>query len=125
MTVPRRHRITGVVLAAAFLTLLPTPALAYIGPGAGFALLSSFLVVFTTLILAFLALLALPFRFLYRVIRRRPKVKPRIRRMIVVGFDGQDPKLTERYLAEGKLPNLARLAGAGCYSRLGTTYPSL
>jgi len=122
---PRRHRLLGVAITAAFLALLPTPALAYIGPGAGFALLSSFLVVFTTIVLAALALVALPFRFLYRVIRRRPKVKPRVRRMIVVGFDGQDPLLTEQYMAEGKLPNLSRLAQMGCYSRLGTTYPSL
>src|SRR5262245_61849299 len=120
-----RHRLIGVAVAAVFFALVPTPALAYIGPGAGFALLSSFLVVFTTLILAMLALLALPFRFLYRVIRRRPKVKPRVRRMIVIGFDGQDPKLTETYMAEGKLPNLAKLAERGCYRRLGTTYPSL
>src|SRR6202020_549096 len=39
--------------------------------------------------------------------------------------DGLDPKLTERWMAEGKLPNLARLAAEGSYHRLRTTFPAL
>ena len=42
------------------------PAQAYIGPGAGFALLSSFLVLFTTIVLALFSLLVWPFRLLWR-----------------------------------------------------------
>ncbi|MEE8369078.1 MAG: hypothetical protein V3S30_12280, partial [Thermoanaerobaculia bacterium] len=45
------------------------PAAAYIGPGAGFALLSSFLVLFTTIVLAIVALLVWPFRMLWRALR--------------------------------------------------------
>lgn len=101
------------------------PADAYIGPGAGFALLSSFLVVFTTLILAFVSLLTWPFRTLWRMLRHRRTTKPLVRRFIVIGFDGQEPALTERFLAEGKLPNLRKLAERGVYSRLRTTYPSI
>ncbi len=48
-----------------------------------------------------------------------------MRRLIVVGLDGQDPKLTDRFLAEGKLPNFAKLAETGCYKRLATTFPSV
>ena len=44
--------IVGVVLLVA-----PQTAEAYIGPGAGFALLSSFLVVFTTILIAVASLL--------------------------------------------------------------------
>ena len=87
--------------------------------------MSSFLVVFTTLILAFLSLLTWPFRMLWRVIRRRQSGRPWIKRLIVVGFDGQEPKITERLMAEGQLPNLQKLADQGCYSRLRTTYPSI
>jgi predicted AlkP superfamily phosphohydrolase/phosphomutase len=44
-------------------------------------------------------------------------------RVVILGFDGADPKLTEQYLAEGKLPNLARLKAEGSYDRLATTNP--
>jgi predicted AlkP superfamily phosphohydrolase/phosphomutase len=108
----------GVILATA-------PADAYVGPGAGFALLSSFLVVFTTIVLAFISLLIWPFRLAIRAIRRGRPVKPLIKRLIVVGLDGQDPKLTDRFIAEGKLPNFAKLAAMGSYQRLRTTFPSV
>lgn len=104
---------------------LAVPAWGYIGPGAGFALLSSFMVVFTTILLAFLSLLIWPFRTLYRRIRRGKAPTPAIQRFIVVGFDGQDPKLTDRFMAEGKLPNFKKLAELGGYSRLRSTYPSI
>ena len=52
------------------------PLLAYIGPGAGVALLSSFLVVLTTMVLVVFSLLLLPFRLLWRAIRRKKKLKP-------------------------------------------------
>ena len=51
--------------------------------------------------------------------------KARIRRLIFLGLDGLDPTLTERYMAEGKLPHLSRLKEAGSYHRLRTTFPSL
>ncbi|MGD2113932.1 MAG: alkaline phosphatase family protein [Acidobacteriota bacterium] len=104
---------------------LAAPAAAYVGPGAGFALLSSFLVLFTTIVLALLSLLIWPFRTLWRLIRRSRRIKPKIKRLIVVGLDGQDPKITDRLMAEGKLPNFQKLAEQGSYRRLKTTYPSI
>jgi len=101
------------------------PLLAYIGPGAGVALLSSFLVVLTTMVLVVFSLLLLPFRLLWRAIRRKKKLKPWVRRLIIVGVDGQDPKLTERFMKEGKLPHFSKLAEMGCYRRLRTTFPAL
>ena len=112
-------------MAGAGLVLAVVPAEAYVGPGAGFALLSSFLVVFTTIILAFVSLLIWPFRLAIRAIRRGRPVTPLIKRLIVVGLDGQDPKLTDRFIAEGKLPNFAKLAAMGGYHRLRTTFPSV
>jgi predicted AlkP superfamily phosphohydrolase/phosphomutase len=44
-------------------------------------------------------------------------------RVVILGFDGADPKLVERYMAEGKLPNLSRLKEEGAYRRLATTNP--
>jgi predicted AlkP superfamily phosphohydrolase/phosphomutase len=105
--------------------LAAAPAHAYVGPGAGFALLSSFLVLFTTIVLALLSLLIWPFRTLWRALRSKKRGKAWVKRLIVVGFDGQDPVLTDRFMKEGKLPNFKKLAESGCYSRLGTSFPSI
>ena len=45
------------------------------------------------------------------------------RRVIVLGFDGMDYQLTLRFMAEGKLPNLQRLAESGGFSPLTTSIP--
>ncbi len=45
-------------------------------------------------------------------------------RVFVMGFDGMDPTLTSRFMAEGKLPNLQKLAESGTYRTLGSTQPS-
>ncbi len=53
--------------------------------------------------------------------------KPRRRaphRVFLVGFDGMDPTLARRFMAEGKLPNLTRLAQEGAFAALQTTQPS-
>ncbi|HXV59166.1 MAG TPA: alkaline phosphatase family protein [Vicinamibacteria bacterium] len=117
------------VLAAgcllSLLVLTAHPAEAYIGPGAGFALLSSFLVVFTTILIALLSLLVWPFRMAWRFLMRRSRPKPWIRRLIIVGFDGQDPKLTERFIKRGLLPNFQKLAQSGCYRPIETSYPAI
>ena len=101
------------------------PLLAYIGPGAGVALLSSFLVILTTMVLVFVSLLVLPFRLLWRTVRRKKRLTPWVKRLIIIGVDGQDPQLTERFMKEGKLPNFTKLAAMGGYERLRTTFPSL
>ena len=45
------------------------------------------------------------------------------KRVIVLGFDGMDHAVVTRMLAEGKLPNLARLAETGGFSPLETSVP--
>ena len=45
------------------------------------------------------------------------------RRVIVLGFDGMDYQLTRQFMAEGKLPNLQRLAESGGFSPLTTSIP--
>ena len=114
-----------VLVAGLLLVALPQPAEAYIGPGAGFALVSSFFVVFVTIVVAILALLVWPFRKAWQLLRRRGQAKPLVKRLIIVGFDGQDPKLTEELMQRGLLPNMDKLAKAGCYTKLGTTYPAI
>ncbi len=48
-----------------------------------------------------------------------------VKKVIILGLDGLEPTLTERWMAEGKLPNLRGLAERGSYSRLRTTFPPL
>lgn len=115
----------GPFAAIALLLAAAAPAEAYIGPGAGFVLLSSFFVLFTTIVIAIVSLLVWPFRALVRLLAGKRPPRPLIRRLVVIGFDGQDPRLTDRFLEEGLLPNFARLAAAGCYRRLATTFPSV
>ncbi len=43
---------------------------------------------------------------------------------IVIGFDGVDARLTEQWMAEGKLPNLSKLKAEGSFSPLQPTIPS-
>jgi len=43
-------------------------------------------------------------------------------KIIILGFDGMDPDLTERWLAEGRLPNLAKLVDQGGFYRLETSH---
>lgn len=99
---------------------------AYVGPGAGFAFLGSFLSILVALLVSFLSLLAWPFRLAWRTLRRhRSERRAKVEKIIFLGFDGMDPKLVEQYLAEGKLPNLQRLREMGSFQKLRTTFPSL
>lgn len=125
---PRIWSIDVRVVIAALLLVgaLTAPAEAYIGPGAGFAVASSLFVILWTMLLAFLTLLAWPIRWVIRSIRgRRAFAKSRVKRVVVLGLDGMEPTLVEKYMAEGRLPNFAKLAKQGSYQRLGTTYPAM
>ena len=124
----------GVLLALALIYSAWAPAAqepgslhyAYIGPGAGFAFLGSFLSLLLALLLGALSILIWPFRVLWRSLTRKQGLKnARVGKMIFLGLDGLDPDLCDRFLADGKLPNLARLKEQGTYSRLRTTYPPL
>ncbi len=45
-------------------------------------------------------------------------------RVIVLGFDGVDARLTEQWMNEGKLPNMARLRARGTFRPLRPTVPA-
>ena len=99
---------------------------AYIGPGAGIALVGSFLAVLTAMFSAFVALLTWPIRAIWFAARGRRALRgAKVRRVVILGLDGLDPELVERFLEEGRLPHLAKLRDEGTYKRLGTTWPPL
>lgn len=118
----------GILLFLCLLTVLgPADAHAYIGPGAGFAFLGSFFVFFLAFFFAFLALLSWPVRALlrFRGGERRLAKNARIKKAIVIGFDGMEPRLVERFIEQGQLPHLARLRKEGTYRHLESTLPAL
>ena len=103
-----------------------TPELAYIGPGAGFAFLGSFLTLLGGLLLGLLSALMWPFRMAMRAVTGKKGYKnAKVKKLIVLGLDGLDPALAERYMSEGKLPNLSKLREQGGFHRLRTTFPAL
>jgi len=103
-----------------------SPVLAYIGPGAGFAFLGSFLTLLGGLLLGIVSVLVWPFRMAWRAATGRQGYKnAKIQKLIFLGLDGLDPSLAEKFMAAGKLPNLARLREQGGFNRLRTTFPAL
>jgi predicted AlkP superfamily phosphohydrolase/phosphomutase len=53
---------------------------------------------------------------------RRPPQKFQ-QKLVILGFDGMDPRLVQKWMDEGKLPNMKRLAARGSGVRtLGTTH---
>lgn len=105
---------------------LPVFAQAYIGPGAGFAFLSSFLVLFLTFFLVIFSFLSWPFRLMLRLIRGQKAFKKSIiNKLIIVGLDGLEPTLVEKFMLEGKLPHFSNLKKNGCFARLQTTTPPI
>jgi len=121
----RRLPLRPILGGAAALVLAGGPALAYIGPGAGFAAAGSVMVLAGTFLLAFGIILIWPIKAVVRVFASRGRAKAKVKRMIVIGLDGFDPGLAERYGAEGRMPNFAKLAERGCFAKLATATPSI
>jgi len=123
-TLERRRTLMWLALVA--IVLAPRPSHAYAGPGAGFAVLSSFWTLFVAFLYSVYAFFAWPFRQLFRLLRsRRAASHAQVKRAVILGFDGMDPELTERFIAEGRLPNLARLRQEGTFRKLRTTFPAI
>ena len=105
---------------------VPAAAHAYVGPGAGIAVATTVLAFVVSFVAVLLGLLLWPIRFVIRrFTRKRPPRPPRIRRAVLIGLDGLDPELVQRFMREGRLPNMQRLAEAGMVTNLGTTYPAM
>jgi predicted AlkP superfamily phosphohydrolase/phosphomutase len=121
-----RSRLQWLLLLLALIVLFPAPSQAYAGPGAGFAVLSSFWTVFIAFLYSFYALVTWPFRHLLRSLRRRKAyAKAQLKRVVIVGFDGMDPELANRFIEEGRLPHLKKLRDQGTFRPLRTTFPAI
>ena len=89
-------------------------------------MLSSFWAIFVAFLYSFYALMTWPFRQLFRFFRRRNAYgKATFKRAVILGFDGMDPELADRFMKEGRLPNLSKLRDKGTFSKLRTTFPAI
>ena len=112
----------------AWLIILVTPQIvhAYAGPGAGFAVISSFWTLFVAFFYSFYALVTWPIRQLSRWFRRRKAYqKAQVKRAVIVGFDGMDPELANRFMDEGRMPHFAQMCDRGTFRPLRTTFPAI
>jgi len=138
-------QILRAVLALCLL-LLPFVVEAYIGPGAGISFLQGLWVALVGIVLSVVAIILLPVKLLIRSFGGKraallvlglvalvwwaqdnnpPAVPEAVDgRTLVLGFDGMDPELTERWMKAGLLPNFSRLAASGSYQSLATTIPA-
>lgn len=115
-----------------FLLLLSLPAavFSYVGPGAGFAFVGSFLFIFLAFILAAVNLLTFPLRLLFRNLKKLlKKQKARFSRVLVIGFDGMDYNLLRHYLQDKSfrdhLPNFSALRDSGSFLPLLSSEPPI
>ena len=121
-----RRNLALFALALMAVLAIPLPAHAYVGPGAGFAFLSSLWALFVAFLYSAYAFVTWPLRQLYRAVRHRTGYRnARFKRVIIIGFDGMDPELAERFMQAGRLPNLARLRDGGTFRPLRTTVPAI
>lgn len=119
-------RTRALLILAAVALACTGVAHAYVGPGAGFAVVGSLGFLFVTFILAFIAIITWPFRAAWRAIRKRSLVRRTdVRRVIILGLDGLDPGLMQRWMDEGHLPHFKRLSEQGTFARLATSFPAM
>ena len=133
MVSTRQRRRSAWIKAAQIASLLAVILLmnapradAYVGPGAGFAVVSSFLTFVVATFSSLFAFFTWPARQFFRFRKRRRAIRrAKVKRVVILGFDGMDPELAERYMSEGKLPNLAKLREHGTFRNLATTIPPI
>ena len=121
----RRHLLFALLVVLTIFAV-PRMAHAYAGPGAGFAVLSSFWTLFVAFFYSFYALVTWPVRQMFRWLRRRKAyVKAQVKRVVIVGFDGMDPELASRFMDEGRMPHFSQMRETGTFRPLRTTFPAI
>jgi predicted AlkP superfamily phosphohydrolase/phosphomutase len=117
----------GWLLLAAGIIIPAVPLSAYVGPGAGFAFAGSFFFIFAAFFLAIFNFLTFPIRALIKFLKRLKTIKnARYKRVVIIGFDGMDYNLLNRFIKEGKkFPNFQALAKDGTFAPLWSTEPPI
>ena len=119
-------RFRGILGAVLLAFLLSEAAYGYIGPGAGFAVVSSIFFIIGAALLGMATLALWPLRILMaNWHRRRLRLRAKVKRIVILGFDGMDPSRCQDYMEAGHLPALSALRERGGFRALGTTLPAI
>ncbi len=119
----KTDKIPLILLLIAIFTLR---AAAYVGPGAGFAVVSSMFMILGSLLLSMFSLLIWPIRRFIKSRKRKASLKrSKTGRVVVLGLDGLSPSIVKKMMGQGKLPNFAKLQEMGIFKPLGTTVPAI
>lgn len=117
------RRLPLFIIAALVLT---ATASAYVGPGAGFGIVTSFLVFVNAIVVSLLSALLWPVNILLRFLRkRRREHRAMAGRVVILGLDGLSPSIARELMEKGGMPNLRRLSEAGVFTELVTTCPGI
>ena len=105
---------------------VPSTVAAYVGPGAGVAVATTAFAFLSTLMVVTLGVFFWPARWAWRRVKLdRPEGTATIKRAVIVGLDGIDPRRVKRLIDEGRLPNMAKIAERGNMQELETTFPAM
>ena len=101
-------------------------SLAYIGPGGGLAISVSLITVLMAVLGAVFIFITWPITAVIGWLRgKRLRFRYPVKKVVVLGLDGLDYRLLQRFMAEGKLPNCKKLAERGTCQSLATTWPAI
>jgi len=122
----RPNRVLPSILLPILLLSAASPVAAYIGPGAGFGIVTSFLVLLNAIAASLLSALLWPVMMAVRLLRRRRReLRATAGRVVILGLDGLSPRIARELMEEGLMPELSSLAGRGTLAPLGTTCPGI
>jgi len=63
--------------------------------------------------------------FFLKKISTQNKMDKNNKKILIIGIDGMDPKITEELIEQGNLPNFQKLSEHGSFLTLNTSYPSV
>lgn len=114
-------------LILTILIISTLPLFSYVGPGAGFAFAGSFLFIFLAFFLAIFNFITFPVRALIQFVKRIKTLKnAKFKRTVIIGFDGMDFNLLNKFMKEGKkFPNFEKLMKEGTFAPLQSTEPPI
>ncbi|MBD3277653.1 MAG: nucleotide pyrophosphatase, partial [Candidatus Aegiribacteria sp.] len=118
-----KYRLPFFIIAV---ILLSSSVSAYVGPGAGFGIVTSFLVFLNAILVSLLSALIWPVTYVLRLLkRRRRQHKSTANRVVILGLDGLSPRIASELMDEGEMPNLMKLRDSGAFTELNTTCPGI
>jgi predicted AlkP superfamily phosphohydrolase/phosphomutase len=78
-----------------------------------------------TFFLAIGIVLIWPLKAAVRLFTLRGRGVAKVKRVVVIGFDGLDPGLARGFMDQGRMPHLKKLSESGCFRPLETACPSI